>query len=126
MRDPPRESIESDLGYKTIGTKARSEGEKPALTSRADTNCKGRSAVFMSGIFDSRSKSAFAMLVSSSDGCCLDGLVAAILFRAAAMIAVRWFGAMVNDSMAWEEKEGVFDFGLCAGLRESRLQLRVP
>lgn len=28
------------------------------------------------------------MLVSSSDGCCLDGLVAAILLRAAAMIAV--------------------------------------
>lgn len=29
------------------------------------------------------------MLVSSSDGCCLDGLVAAILFKAAAMIAVQ-------------------------------------
>ena len=28
------------------------------------------------------------MLVSSSDGCCLDGLVAAILLRAAAMMAV--------------------------------------
>lgn len=30
------------------------------------------------------------MLVSSSEGDCLDGLVAAILFRAAAMVAV-WF-----------------------------------
>ena len=28
------------------------------------------------------------MPVSSSDGCCLDGLVAAILLRAAAMMAV--------------------------------------
>lgn len=30
---------------------------------------------------------ALAMLVSSSEGFCLDGLVAAILFRAAAMVA---------------------------------------
>lgn len=39
------------------------------------------------------------MLVSSSDGCCLDGLVAAILFRAAAMIAgsVVWVVVVVVD-----------------------------
>lgn len=57
------------------------------LTSRADTNCRGRRADFMSGMLDSRSKSAFAMLVSVSEGCCRDGLVEAILLRAA-MIAV--------------------------------------
>lgn len=33
------------------------------------------------------------MLVSSSEGDCLDGLVAAILFRAAAMVARREFFA---------------------------------
>lgn len=57
------------------------------LTSRAEVNCKGLRALFMSGVLDSRSKRALEMLVSSSDGCCLDGLVAAILFRWA-MIAV--------------------------------------
>ena len=31
------------------------------------------------------------------------------------------FGAMVNDSMAWEEKEGVFKFGLCAELQRASL-----
>jgi len=41
----------------------------------------------MSGMLDSRSYNALAMLVSSSDGRCLDGLVAAILLSAA-MIAV--------------------------------------
>ncbi len=35
------------------------------------------------------------MLVSSSDGCCLDGLVAAILLRAAAMIAVEGLESVV-------------------------------
>ena len=57
------------------------------LTSLADTNCKGRSAVFISGMFDSRSYRALAILFSSSEGFCLDGLVGAILLRAA-MIAV--------------------------------------
>lgn len=50
-------------------------------------NCNGLRALFMSGVLDSRSKRALEMLVSSSEGCCLDGLVAAILFRCA-MIAV--------------------------------------
>ena len=36
------------------------------------------------------------MLISNSDGCCLDGLIAAILLRAAAMIAVE-DGAEVGD-----------------------------
>ena len=58
-----------------------------SLTSRADTNCRGLSAVFMSGMFDSRSKRALAILVSSSEGRCLEGLVGAILLRAD-MIAV--------------------------------------
>lgn len=35
------------------------------------------------------------MLVSSSEGRCLDGLVAAILFRAAAMVAV-WFWVVMR------------------------------
>lgn len=38
------------------------------------------------------------MLVSSSEGFCLDGLVAAILFRAVAMVAV-WF--WVADEGWW-------------------------
>lgn len=42
----------------------------------------------MSGIFDSRSYSALAMLDSSSEGCWREGLVGVILLRAAAMIAV--------------------------------------
>lgn len=41
----------------------------------------------MSGMFDSRSNSALEMSVSSSEGRCRDGLVAAILLRWA-MIAV--------------------------------------
>ena len=41
----------------------------------------------MSGMLDSRSYKAVAMLVSNSEGLCLDGLVAAILLRAA-MIAI--------------------------------------
>lgn len=65
------------------------------------------------------------MLVSSSDGCCLDGLVAAILFRAAAMIAVRCLGDDERFSwrggkrrwLSWEL--GFFDVGLCAGLGAS-------
>ena len=60
-------------------------------TSRAETNCSGRKALFMSGILDSRSYSAPAMPVSSSLGRCRDGLVAAILLSAAdeeAMMAV--------------------------------------
>ena len=48
-------------------------------TSRADTNCSGRSALFMSGVLASRSYIALAMLVSSSEGDCLDELFGAIL-----------------------------------------------
>ena len=80
-----------------------------SLTSRADTNCKGLNAVFISGMFDSRSYSAFAMLVSSSDGCCRDGLVAAILLSAAAammeaMMLVEWIqrrGALLVSLDGW-------------------------
>ena len=52
-------------------------------TSRADTNCSGRRALLISGILDSRSYSAPAMLDSNSLGRCRDGLVGAILFSAA-------------------------------------------
>lgn len=62
--------------------------ENVMLTSRAETNCKGLKAVFMSGMFDSRSYSALAILDSSSEGRWRDELVGAILLRAAAMIAV--------------------------------------
>ncbi len=41
------------------------------------------------------------MLVSNSDGCCLDGLVAAILLRAAAMIAVK---GKVSNGGGWFRK----------------------
>ena len=85
------------------------------LTSFADTNCRGLNAVFMSGIFDSRSYRALAMLVSSSDGRCLDGLVGAILFSAgAAMIAV----VRLELSVGWSElllRDG-FGFTVCVGL----------
>ena len=54
-----------------------------SLTSRADTIWRGRNADFMSGMLDSRSYRALAMLVSVSEGCCRDGLVGAILLRAA-------------------------------------------
>ena len=52
------------------------------LTSRADTNCSGRSALFMSGMLVSSSYSAVAMLVSISEGLAREGLFGAILFRA--------------------------------------------
>jgi hypothetical protein len=53
------------------------------LTSRALTNCSGRSEDFISGMFVSRSYSALAIEVSISEGDCLEGLFGAILFRAA-------------------------------------------
>lgn len=56
------------------------------LTSRAETNCSGLSALFMSGMLDSRSYRAPAMLVSSSLGRCLDGLVGVILLRDAILV----------------------------------------
>ena len=49
------------------------------LTSRADTNCRGRRATFRSAVLVSRSYRAPAMLVSSSDGFWRDGLFGAIL-----------------------------------------------
>ena len=61
------------------------------------------------------------MLVSSSDGCCRDGLVAAILFRAAAMIAVcplgegEWMSGRGGERKVIERGEAFFDDGLCAG-----------
>jgi hypothetical protein len=55
------------------------------LTSRAVTNCNGRRATFMSGMFVSRSWRAVAMAVSISDGDVREGLLAAILLRAAAL-----------------------------------------
>ena len=57
-----------------------------SLTSRAETNCSGLSALFMSGMLDSRSYRAPAMLVSSSLGRCLDGLVGVILLRDAMIV----------------------------------------
>lgn len=60
--------------------------EKSVLTSRADTNCKGLRAALRSGVLVSRSVRALAREVSSSEGCCLDGLLAAILLRAAMIV----------------------------------------
>jgi hypothetical protein len=56
------------------------------LTSRADTNCNGLKDAFKSGVLISRSERAVARDISSSEGCCLEGLLAAILLTAA-MIA---------------------------------------
>lgn len=53
------------------------------LTSRAEVKVNGRSAARMSGLFVSRSYRALAILVSTSEGFCLDGLLGAILFSAA-------------------------------------------
>lgn len=53
------------------------------LTSRAETKFRGRKALFMSGMLVSRSYRALAMLVSTSEGFCLEGLLGAILFKAA-------------------------------------------
>lgn len=55
-------------------------------TSRAETNCRGRRAVFRSAVFVSRSCSAVAMAVSSSDGFWRDGLFAAILLMGELML----------------------------------------
>ena len=63
------------------------------------------------------------MLVSSSDGCCLDGLVAAILLRAAAMIAV---GDGVGGRDAWVFGDRVVVLTLvrmCGSLSTSRSAL---
>lgn len=56
------------------------------LTSRAETNCKGRRVAFRSCVLLSKSKRAPAIAVSSSEGFCLDGELTAILLIAA-MIA---------------------------------------
>lgn len=64
------------------------------------------------------------MLVSSSEGRCLDGLVAAILFRAAAMVAV-WFWVVmrVGEGEHLVAMMGVFGetSDLCADARLERL-----
>lgn len=53
------------------------------LTSRADTNCKGRRAAFISGTEVSRSYRAVAICCSTSLGLALEGELGAILLRAA-------------------------------------------
>jgi hypothetical protein len=53
------------------------------LTSRAETNCKGRRVAFRSCVLLSRSKRAPAIAVSSSEGFCRDGELEAILLMAA-------------------------------------------
>lgn len=60
--------------------------ENCVLTSRAETNCKGLRAALRSGVLVSRSARALARAVSSSEGCCLDGLFAAILLMAAMIV----------------------------------------
>ena len=53
------------------------------LTSRAETNCRGRRVAFRSCVLLSRSNRAPAMEVSSSEGLCRDGELRAILLTAA-------------------------------------------
>ena len=50
------------------------------------------------------------MPVSNSDGCCLDGLVAAILLRAAAMIAVE-NGVELRDRCRFDPREEFANVG---------------
>lgn len=52
------------------------------LTSRAETNCSGRKALFISGMLVSSSYNAVAMFVSISEGFAREGLLGAILFKA--------------------------------------------
>ena len=81
--EPLRSHLLIAAGTMLIETRCFLQMGLDRLTSRAETNCSGLNALFMSGMFVSRSYNAFAMLVSSSDGRCLDGLVDAILLRAA-------------------------------------------
>lgn len=62
------------------------------LTSRADTNWRGRRATFKSGVLVSRSLRAVAKAFSRSEGLCLEGLFAAILLAAMVgrQIQERW------------------------------------
>lgn len=53
------------------------------LTSRAETNCKGRRVAFKSCVLLSKSNRAPPIAVSSSEGFCLDGELTAILLIAA-------------------------------------------
>jgi hypothetical protein len=52
------------------------------LTSRAETNCRGRRATLRSAVLVSRSYRAPAMLDSNSEGFDFEGELGAILFRA--------------------------------------------
>ena len=52
------------------------------LTSRAETNWRGRRATFRSAVLVSRSYRAWAMFCSSSEGFCREGLWGEILFMA--------------------------------------------
>jgi hypothetical protein len=70
-----------------VGSDPRSNGRNDqVLTSFAETNCSGRRAAFRSAVLVSRSYSACAILVSSSDGVFRDWLVCAILLRCAVLI----------------------------------------
>lgn len=93
------------------------------LTSRAETNWRGRSELFMSGMLVSRSYRALAMLVSISDGFCLDGLLAAILLRegddilAATSRAVEEGCCRVRAGKSREVASGDFGCGRRTGKR---------
>lgn len=67
------------------------------LTSRAETICRGRRAALRSVVLVSRSYKAWAMLVSSSEGFCREGLLAAILLRAWADILTVVHDGVVED-----------------------------
>ena len=85
---------------------------KVYLTSRAETNCNGRSALFISGIFVSRSYSALLMLVSISEGFCREGLLAAILFSAGEDI-MSGFGRMCCYFYLPKKSYSVNKFRVC-------------
>ena len=61
----------------------------------------------MSGILDSRSYSAVATLTSSSEGCDRDGLFAAILFTAAAMVRYKAAAMRIKNYEIEKVEDGV-------------------
>lgn len=64
-------------------TTTNTRKKKKDLTSRAETNCKGRRVAFKSCVLLSKSNRAPPIADSSSEGFCLDGELTAILLIAA-------------------------------------------
>ena len=88
-------------------------GNKAYLTSRAETNCSGLSALRISGIFVSRSYRALLMFVSISEGLCLEGLLGAILFSAGEDILYAGFDTVRNKCFSDENIVAFTNYRVC-------------